>query len=78
MRMKDLGITNSFLKEYYDKCKTGEILIGHELMMQLEMLMDEFQNPFYHHNKQVHYVVNEYYISNLQIIRNEVKEFITN
>ncbi len=37
----------SYLVEYYEKCKTGEILIGRELMTQLEMLMDDMNNPLY-------------------------------
>ncbi|SHI75391.1 Phage terminase-like protein, large subunit, contains N-terminal HTH domain [Geosporobacter subterraneus DSM 17957] len=38
---------HSYLIEYYEKCKSGEILIGRELMMQLEMLMEDMNNPIY-------------------------------
>lgn len=38
---------DSFLLEYIEKCKTKEILIGKELMAQLEILMDDINNPFY-------------------------------
>ena len=38
---------NSYLVEYYNKCKSKEILIGKELMTQLEILMEDINNPFY-------------------------------
>lgn len=37
----------SFLVEYYEKCKAGEIVIGRELMKQLEMLMADIDDPQY-------------------------------
>ena len=36
---------DSWLLEYIDKCKSGEILVGHELMQQLDMLLDLFDDP---------------------------------
>lgn len=33
-----------YIEEYYKKCKSGEIIIGKELMAQLEMLMYEITN----------------------------------
>lgn len=47
MTMMDLMNTNSYLVEYYHKCKSGEIIVGKELMTQLEMLMQDMKNPFY-------------------------------
>lgn len=38
---------HSYLIEYYNKCKSGEILIGKELMTMLEILMDDMNNPVY-------------------------------
>lgn len=38
---------SSYLVEYYEKCKSGEIIIGRELMMQLEMLMQDMDDPQY-------------------------------
>lgn len=38
---------NSYLVEYYEKCKTGEIIIGRELMTQLQILIDDMQSPMY-------------------------------
>lgn len=35
---------HSWLLEYISKCKSGEILIGHELMQQLNMLLDDLDN----------------------------------
>ena len=37
----------SFLLEYIEKCKTSEIIIGKELMAQLDMLLDDIENPLY-------------------------------
>ena len=45
--MTDSMNTHSYLVEYYEKCKSGEILIGRELMTQLEMLMEDIKNPLY-------------------------------
>ncbi len=36
---------NSFLKEYIQKCKSGEFVIGYELMKMLDILSDLFDNP---------------------------------
>lgn len=48
-------LKSSFLIEYYNKCKSGEIIIGKELMAQLEMLMEDLNNPFYNFNtKEAH------------------------
>lgn len=38
---------HSYLVEYYDAIKTGEIIVGHELMLQLEMLMADMHHPAY-------------------------------
>ena len=35
----------SFLLEYIEKCKSGEIIIGKELMMMLDILISHFDNP---------------------------------
>ena len=37
--------TYSWLLEYIHKCKTGEIIIGHELMQMLDILLSHFDNP---------------------------------
>lgn len=36
---------HSWLLEYIDKCKSGEIIIGHELMQMLDILLTHFDNP---------------------------------
>lgn len=36
---------HSYLLEYYNKIKTGEIVAGHELIMQLENLIEDLENP---------------------------------
>ncbi len=38
---------HSFLIEYYQKCASGEIIIGRELMTELEMLMADMEDPQY-------------------------------
>jgi phage terminase large subunit-like protein len=35
----------SYLLEYYEKCKSGEIIVGRELMAQLDMLIEDMNNP---------------------------------
>lgn len=35
----------SWLLEYIQKCRSGEIIIGYELMQQLDMLMEHFGDP---------------------------------
>ncbi|MEY9980079.1 terminase large subunit [Lysinibacillus sp. RC79] len=37
-------LQQSFLLQYISKCKAGEITIGQELMMQLDMLLAHFEN----------------------------------
>lgn len=37
--------THSYLLEYVSKCKSGEIIIGHELMMMLDVLLAHFESP---------------------------------
>ena len=37
----------SFLLEYIEKCKTGEIIIGKELMAQLDMLLEDMGDTLY-------------------------------
>lgn len=39
--------TNGYLEEYYQKCKSGEIIIGYELMCQLEKLMADMHKENY-------------------------------
>ena len=38
---------NSYLVEYYERCKAGDILIGRELMTLLDMLMEDMDRPEY-------------------------------
>ena len=37
--------THSWLLEYIGKCKSKEIIIGHELMQMLDILLSHFNNP---------------------------------
>lgn len=37
--------THSFLMEYIQKCKSGEIIIGHELMQMLDILLSHLGDP---------------------------------
>lgn len=39
--------TNGFLEEYYRKCKSGEILVGRELMLELNKLMEDMADDRY-------------------------------
>ncbi|QRN86027.1 terminase large subunit [Clostridia bacterium] len=40
-------MNNSYLLEYYDKCKKGEIIIGKELWMMLDILIADMSKPEY-------------------------------
>ena len=40
-------MNNSYILEYYKKIKSGEIIVGQELMMQLETLDKEISDPIY-------------------------------
>ena len=35
---------NSFLLEYIGRCKSGEILVGHELIQMLDILLSHFDD----------------------------------
>lgn len=54
----------SYLVEYIEKCKSGEILVGQELMKQLDMLIDDMQNPLFRFDtteahKRISFIENE-------------------
>lgn len=64
MMKQDLKNTHSYLIEYYNKCKSGEILIGKELMSQLDMLMEDMKNPIFRFDpteahKRIRFIENE-------------------
>ena len=40
----------SFLLEYIEKCKVGEIIIGKELMAQLDILVEDLLSGIYQFN----------------------------
>lgn len=42
--------SNGYLEEYYQKCKSGEILVGRELMQELENLIADMDNPNYYYD----------------------------
>jgi phage terminase large subunit-like protein len=42
---EDFSNVHSWLLEYISKCKAGEIVVGHELLQQLDMLLADFDNP---------------------------------
>jgi phage terminase large subunit-like protein len=44
MMTMDSVITNSYLLEYVQKCKSGEIIIGRELMQMLDILLSHFDD----------------------------------
>ena len=37
--------THSWLLEYISKCKLGEIIVGHELMMEFDRILKDFNDP---------------------------------
>ena len=46
-RIKMIIKTNGFLEEYFEKAKKGEIIIGNELMMELENLIEDMNGDEY-------------------------------
>ena len=43
--MDNYNGTHSWLLEYIHKCKSGEIIVGHELMQSLDIFLSHFNNP---------------------------------
>lgn len=37
--------THSYLLEYIGKCKSGEIVVGHEIMQELDIILEQFCDP---------------------------------
>ena len=55
---------SSYLVEYYKKCKAREIIVGKEIMTQLEMLMEDMNNPIFRFDttephKRIKFIENE-------------------
>ena len=61
---------HSYLIEYYNKCKSGEILIGKELMTQLDMLIEDMDDPKYRFDLEVAH-------KRIKFIQNECKHSIS-
>lgn len=65
---------NSYILEYYEKIKSGEIIVGEELLLQLEKLVKEISDPVY---QNIMNIKIEFEDSNKRIkfIENECKHF---
>lgn len=65
---------NSYILEYYQKINSGEIIVGEELLIQLEKLVKEISDPIY--QKEMHIKI-DFEDSNKRIkfIENECKHF---
>jgi len=65
---------NSYILEYYNKIRKGEIIIGEELLLQLEKLVKEISDPVYQKKMEIKI---EFEDSNKRIkfIENECKHF---
>lgn len=65
---------NSYILDYYNKIKSGELIVGVELMLQLEVLKKEIADPIY---QNIHNIKIEFEDSNKRIkfIENECKHF---
>ena len=46
--MQGAKLEETFLWEYYREIKSGEIIAGHELITELEKLIDDYDNPDYY------------------------------
>lgn len=38
-------LAHSYLLEYISKCQSGEIIVGHELMLEFDILLENFEDP---------------------------------
>lgn len=65
---------NSYILEYYQKINSGQIIVGEELLIQLEKLVKEISDPIY--QKEMHIKI-DFEDSNKRIkfIENECKHF---
>ena len=43
-------LEDTYLWEYYQKIQSGEIIAGHELITELEKLIEDFKNPEYYYD----------------------------
>lgn len=46
-------MNNSYILQYYNAIKNGEIIVGHELMLQLDKLIKEIRDPIYQNIKHI-------------------------
>ena len=37
--------THSWLLEYISKCRLGEIIVGHEIQMEFDRILEDFNDP---------------------------------
>ncbi len=53
LELKELRLKypGSFLLEYIEECKTGNIIIGKELMMMLDILLEHFIDPYHFYDE---------------------------
>ena len=49
--MKSDKLEDAYLWEYYQAIRSGEIIAGHELILELEQLIDDYNNPDYYFDR---------------------------
>ena len=49
--MKSDKLEDTYLWEYYQAIRSGEIIAGHELILELEQLIDDYNNPDYYFDR---------------------------
>lgn len=67
-------MNSSYILEYYNRIKSGEIIVGREIMLQLEILKKEISDPVYQntHNIKVNLSESE---KRIKFIEKECKHF---
>lgn len=67
-------MNNSYIIQYYNLIQAGEIIVGHELMLQLEKLVKEIKDPIYQNLNNIQIDLDESE-RRIRFIENECKHF---
>ncbi|MFR2529340.1 MAG: terminase large subunit [Clostridium paraputrificum] len=67
-------MNSSYIVQYYNSIKAGEIIVGHELMLQLEKLIREIKDPIYQNVNKIKIYLEESE-KRIRFIESECKHF---
>lgn len=69
-----MNMNNSYISKYYNLIKAGEIVVGRELMLQLEILKKEISDPIYQNTNNIRIDLSESE-KRIKFIESECKHF---